>query len=368
MYSTCLFCQHDLGRNETFATFPVGSRLAYDATRGRLWVVCRHCARWNLTPLEERWEAIEEAERRFRATKLRAGTGEVALARLAEGTELVRIGRPPTLEMAAWRYGDQFGKRRKRNLLVAGGIAVGGALALTGIVSAGLGGLTAWGLVRALHRGVKHGAPWTTIARIRTNDGRVIEMFPGDLSRTRLDADRDGALMLILDRKHESAFTSGARIQIRGEEARRALGQMLPSVNRFGGTAEDVRRALARLEHLGGSGALFSMLAASGSNLTPATRRRRFWEGLSLTEHEDDRYARATGLLALPTSVALALEMASHEESERRALEGDLAALEEAWREAEELAAIADDLLLPDSVRARLQRLKGLLPSRSGDG
>ena len=34
-------------------------------------VVCRRCERWNLTPLEERWEAIEDCERAFRATTLR---------------------------------------------------------------------------------------------------------------------------------------------------------------------------------------------------------------------------------------------------------------------------------------------------------
>ena len=53
--------------------------------------------------------------------------------------------------------------------------------------------------------------------------------------------------------------------------------------------------------------------------------------------------------------------MASHEESERRALEGELALLEMAWREAEEVAAIADDLLVGDSVRRRLESLRGRL-------
>ena len=63
MYSTCLFCRHPLGANGVLEHFPVGRRIAFDAAKGRLWVVCRHCTRWNLTPLEERWEAIEEAER-----------------------------------------------------------------------------------------------------------------------------------------------------------------------------------------------------------------------------------------------------------------------------------------------------------------
>ncbi len=37
MYSACLFCSEDLGRNEVLPTFPVGSRLAFDAAQGRLW-------------------------------------------------------------------------------------------------------------------------------------------------------------------------------------------------------------------------------------------------------------------------------------------------------------------------------------------
>jgi hypothetical protein len=61
MYSTCIFCNKPLGANESLEAFPVGERLAFDPARGRLWVVCRACERWNLTPLDERWEAIEQA-------------------------------------------------------------------------------------------------------------------------------------------------------------------------------------------------------------------------------------------------------------------------------------------------------------------
>jgi hypothetical protein len=64
--------------------------------------------------------------------------------------------------------------------------------------------------------------------------------------------------------------------------------------------------------------------------------------------------ARNTGLdrrlHELPDASRLALEMATHEESERRAMEGELALLEAAWRQAEEIAKIADNLLVPTSV------------------
>ena len=52
----------------------------------------------------------------------------------------------------------------------------------------------------------------------------------------------------------------------------------------------------------------------------------------------------------------LALEMALHEEQERRALEGELWLLERAWREAEEIAVIADNLLLPEHTDEFLER------------
>jgi hypothetical protein len=57
--------------------------------------------------------------------------------------------------------------------------------------------------------------------------------------------------------------------------------------------------------------------------------------------------------------VRLALEMAAHEEQERRALEGELAQLETAWKEAEEIAAISDTLLVPSGVEEWLRKLRG---------
>ena len=92
MYSTCIFCHASLGTNEAIEHFPVGRRLAFDAAKGRLWVVCRSCERWNLTPLDERWEAIEECEQLFSDAKLRVSTDHVGLVRLREGMTFVRIG------------------------------------------------------------------------------------------------------------------------------------------------------------------------------------------------------------------------------------------------------------------------------------
>ena len=52
----------------------------------------------------------------------------------------------------------------------------------------------------------------------------------------------------------------------------------------------------------------------------------------------------------MPKPTRLALEMALHEEQERRALEGELWLLERAWEEAEEIAEISDNLFLPEGT------------------
>lgn len=57
MWNHCIVCAGDLGSNDALETFPTGSKIAYDPEVGRLWVICPRCDRWNLTPLEERWEA-----------------------------------------------------------------------------------------------------------------------------------------------------------------------------------------------------------------------------------------------------------------------------------------------------------------------
>ncbi|MBL0892662.1 MAG: hypothetical protein IBJ19_18905, partial [Gemmatimonadaceae bacterium] len=139
MYSTCIHCAKPLGANESVEALPIGRRLAFDAAKGRLWVVCRACERWNLTPFDARWEAIEQAERLFRDTRVRVSTDNIGLARMRDGTDLVRIGAPQRPEFAAWRYGDQFGRRRRRVMMyTAAGVAGVGAIA-AGAVATGAG-------------------------------------------------------------------------------------------------------------------------------------------------------------------------------------------------------------------------------------
>src|SRR4051812_37269389 len=184
MYSTCLFCHKPLGSNESFEGFPVGRRLAFDAAKGRLWVVCPQCERWNLSPLDERWEAIEQAERYYRDTRKRVATDNIGLAKLRDGTTLVRIGQPLRPEFAAWRYGDQFGRRRTRQILLAGGGVVALGALVVGGATAGVGiGSFGWLIARA-GNSLINGSPEQVVAKIPTSDARMLHVRRRHLNET----------------------------------------------------------------------------------------------------------------------------------------------------------------------------------------
>lgn len=328
MYTTCMFCRKPLGANELVEAFPVGRRLAFDAAKGRLWVVCRRCERWNLTPLEERWEAVEECEKVFRESGMRVSTGNIGLARHPEGLTLVRVGKPLRPEFAAWRYGDQIAKRYRRGLVLSitggtiGGVAgaVLGTTALPVMVPAAVA-LVVWEGLRS-QVGIKPsgesvaGLSWLDIWRARlypTDDGVGMR-----IELPRLSYSRDRRL-----------------IAVEGDEARHVAAMIAARVNHMGADWRVVRQAVGLIQSAGHPDAFLAEVAA------PHTFRRT---------------GRARSLLRMPPPTRLALEMALHEEHERRALEGELWLLERAWREAEEIAAIADNLLLPKGAEQFIRR------------
>jgi hypothetical protein len=335
MYSTCMFCNASLGSNEVIEAFPVGRRLAFDAARGRLWVVCRKCERWNLSPLEERWEAVEECERLFRDTHIRVSTEHIGLARVPEGLELVRIGDPLRPELAAWRYGDQFGRRRKRALIygVAGVVLVGGVVA-SGVAAGVIGS-------SVLAQSGNFVNLWTNgrvLARVRTEDGKVLKLKRRDLSRTRLVVGDEGMEFMVPRRSEEHRFT--------GEEAQRVAGVVVSRINRNGARASEVQDAVRLLDARGTPEAV---LREAASHITPT-------RGLARRRGVRNREGQVA---SLPAPARLAVEMALHEEQERRALEGELWRLQQAWEEAEEIAEISDSLLLPEGTEAFLEGNRG---------
>lgn len=327
MYSTCLFCHKSLGANDVLEAFPVGRRLSFDQAKGRLWVVCRSCERWNLSPLEERWEAIEACERLFRGTRLRTSTENIGLARVPGGLELVRIGAPLRPELAAWRYGDQFGRRR-RNLYIRGGLALGAFAALNvGGAAMGIALGTFSGVFASTFARYVFGSDDEVVARVRLPEGRELGIKRGRLKHVNLYqlSSGEAALLLPDGRSH---------LVVSGDEARAAVKQLLPAINRTGAGKRRVQEAVRLLEDVRDPRSFVAYAA---------------------------RHATATktaSLGALPYPLRLGLEMATHEEAERRALEGELAALEAEWRRADELASISDQLTMPAWIGQRLEALK----------
>lgn len=329
MWHHCLRCHADLGSNRVFETFPVGERIAFDGRKGRLWVVCPACGRWNLSPILSRWEAIETAERRFQDTRRRVSTDNIGLARLKEGLELVRLGEPLPDEFAAWRYADRFGQRRRKAIIWGGAALAGaGALAAAGItLGVATGALV--GTVVQLPNALQHWY-WNrqVVARVPTGDGDVRDVVGSDLFRTRprrSEAGQDWRLFV----PH-----GNEELELTGQRAMHVAGKVLTHSNPWGARKTVVQDAVAALAEHGGPDEFFD-----------AALREAAREGHGYTP-----------LAGLPPEYRLPLEMAAHEGSERRALEGELEELERAWREAEEIAAIADDLLLSEGVQEWIRR------------
>lgn len=67
--------------------------------------------------------------------------------------------------------------------------------------------------------------------------------------------------------------------------------------------------------------------------------------------------ARQHQISQQPADLRLALEMLLHEDLERRSLDGELWRLERAWQSAEEIAAIADGLLVSDDIETKIKAL-----------
>jgi hypothetical protein len=345
VYSTCLFCHRQLGRNEALEHFQVGRRLAYDVTTGRLWVICSHCHRWNLSPIETRWEAIEDAEREFSSTRLRVSTDNIALAQLREGLELVRIGKPPKLELAGWRYGNLFAKRWRKHAVVASASIAGAS----GYMAFSLGkwlmpslaqlswiGTTAFLGYQAVHYTNMYRDRRKIRFHVRDDDAQVVGLTHENVrGAALLPVVETGDWRLQFDhrklrREFEDESPTGYSV-LRGDTALRAIATMMPYLNRSGGREKHVREAIGVIEN---NASVLQLLTGA------AHSRDHKWKRVDVKLQTFN-----VTLSALPSGLRLAMEMVLHEESERNALEGELETLHERWKEAEEIGRIADGLL-----------------------
>jgi hypothetical protein len=151
---------------------------------------------------------------------------------------------------------------------------------------------------------------------------------PRSTSATTADAPKDalGPLDIEAEAARSYAMPVGYAKQdwdfVEGRAAQDVLARLLPAVNRAGGTREDVADAVRRSGRDLSAGAAAALRAVSG---------------------------RVKPLHDIDVTTRLMLEMALHEDDERRWMEGELHDLEARWRDAEALAAIADGLGRPSA-------------------
>ncbi len=333
-YRRCLVCAAAFPRNEDLTHLSLGRRVAFDPERGRLWVVCGACQRWSLAPLESRWEALDELERLVRDHgRLLSQTANVGLLR-ARSLEVVRVGRAQLQEEAWWRYGQELRLRRKRyrKMAAVGTVTAAGVVAgswATGGMSF-FGAWLAWNYAPKLAtrsaRWVRFGsAAWRGRGQCARCGRSLSEVRFAWLNR--LLVSPGGCAPEVTVTCPACRGRPGAGMLLSRPEGARVLRQALAYHHFAGAPARRVESAARLVEVAGGPAKLPARILGDGKTIPDMGR---------------------TG--------AVAMEIAVHEEHERRLLEMELAELEAHWRREEELAGIIDGELSSASLSADLLR------------
>ncbi|HUL02633.1 MAG TPA: hypothetical protein VLV16_05310 [Gemmatimonadales bacterium] len=329
MYRTCAFCDAALSGDGGPSGLGVGRRIAFDEQRGRLWVVCPACARWNLAPLDDRLERIEAVARAARAGRTVAATAQVSLIRW-ERYELVRVGAPPRVELAGWRYGERLKARERERALVVVPVmvaAVGVGIAVNA-AAGGSFGIFFWNLGR-----LADGAYVALLGSRRVilpeppicdACGTVLRLRARHLRHGRITHERHESLALLVQCPHCGAEAA----LLTGTDAAQALRRGLTFLNAARSARRRADVAARHVDGAGGAEQLIRDVARSEPTLAGLAPERR-----------------------------LALEMAVDEVAE-------VAELERQWKDAEELADIADGVLSQsEEIDEHLRQLK----ARGGD-
>jgi len=321
----------------------------FDGSRGRLWVICPRCDRWNLAPLGDRWEAIEELERLWTSVTARLDGEELSMGRLRSGMWVVRVGRrADDAEVAAWRWGRKRG--RAGGLLRAsaglGVVALGTSLAVAQpMVALGAASFLVWAtaIIESIdrsQRSVTTFAQSGDVTTIRRHEFLNAGMAPTDdelgwsirMQRYLIHTERTPWLgisgMPLVER--ETGLAEHRWVEFNGADAVSIARRAFPMLNR-----RRIKQSII-------SDALYLIRDSGG----PA-------EYLRSAADEKPHWVR---FRHYPKAMKLALEIVLFQEEERRALEGELHRLESAWIEAENLAAISDGLIPPkgwDDFRRR---------------
>lgn len=324
MYTTCAFCAGSLGGDGADSGLGVGRRFAFDPWKSRAWVICAPCGRWNLTPFDSRIEVIEALERLARQGRAVATSEQVTLLRTHK-FDVVRIGKPPRVEMATWRYGERIKARRREHLKVYVPVAVvgvGAMIVLNAAAGVGLGAFIGQvpNLIDSTATAIIGGRRIDIEAPLCQTCGRLMILRSKHVQHARLTHSTHADLALLLSCPHCRSL--GA--QIEGEAAEQTLraGMTYLNLKKRRAVKRKAQEAAQLVEKSGGAEDLIRRLA------------------------QEERTVKALG-----TQQGLALEMAVDEQAELRELERQ-------WREADEIAEIADNLGLSRNVEENFRRLK----------
>jgi hypothetical protein len=329
MFRSCAFCNAAFDGDGGPSGLGVGRRLAFDEWKGRLWVVCPRCSRWNLTPFDDRLERIEALAHAASQGRIAASTDQVALIRW-ERYDFVRVGKPPRVELATWRYGERLRNRQRERLKVVVPLTIAAiGLGVAANVAAGGGfGVVVWNIHRIadymylrMVGGRKVGLVEPPIC---AHCGTTMALRARHVQHARVVPDSHADLAVVLS--CPKCHAEGA--QLTGNDAIQVLRQGLTYLNLSRGGRRKAEDAAREVDQVGGPDQLVRDVAR-----------------------------RELTLRALRPERGLALEMAVDERAE-------VLELERQWREAEEIADIADGTLsTPSDIEEKLRLLK----NRGGD-
>ena len=329
MFRSCAFCTAAFDGDGGPSGLGVGRRLAFDEWRGRLWVVCPRCSRWNLTPFDDRLERIEAVARAASQGRIAASTDQVALIRW-EQFSFVRVGKPPRVELATWRYGERLRNRQRERLKVVVPLTVAAiGLGIAANVAAGGGfGVVVWNIHRiadGIYLRIVGGRKVGLVeAPICAHCGTLMELRARHVQHARVVPDRHADMAVVLSCPR--CRQEGA--QLTGTDAIQVLRQGLTYLNLSRGGRRKAEDAAREVDMVGGPDQLVRDIAQ-----------------------------RELTLRSLRPERGLALEMAVDERAE-------VLELERQWREAEEIADIADGTL---STSAEVVEKLRWLKNRGGD-
>jgi hypothetical protein len=329
MFRSCAFCNATLDGDGGPSGLGVGRRIAFDEWMGRLWVVCPRCSRWNLTPFDDRLERIESVARAASQGWIAASTDQIALIRW-ERYDFVRVGKPPRVELATWRYGERLRNRQRERMKVVVPLTVAAiGLGIAANVAAGGGfGVVVWNIHRIADWMYLRMVGGRKVALIESpicaHCGSVMQLRARHVQHARIVPDTHAEMAVVLSCPR--CRREGA--QLTGADAVQVLRQGLTYLNLSRGGRRKAEDAAREVDHLGGADRLVRDIAV-----------------------------RELTLRSLRPERGLALEMAMDERAE-------VEELERQWREAEEIADIADGMLgTSTAVEDELRRLK----NRGGD-